>query len=36
MASITLKGRQLTKAVDLVLEEARAVAKSIAIAEQAK
>jgi len=33
MAAITLKGRQLTKVAGLVLEEARAVAKSIAIAE---
>lgn len=33
MASITLKARQLTKVSGFVLEEARAVAKSIAIAE---
>lgn len=33
MAAITLKERQLTKVAGLVLEEARAVAKSIAIAE---
>ena len=33
MASITLKGRQLTKVSGFVLEEARAVAKSIAVAE---
>ncbi len=33
MAVITLKGRQLTKVSGLVLEEARSVAKSIAIIE---
>jgi DNA-binding transcriptional LysR family regulator len=33
MAAITLKRRQLTKVSDFVLEEARSIAKSIAIAE---
>jgi hypothetical protein len=33
MAAITLKGRQLTKASGFVLEEARSIARSVAIAE---
>ena len=33
MAAITIKGRQLIKVSDFVLEEARSIAKSIAIAE---